>query len=641
MNSMTHNHGQEQDGYITYHRRPHQELAISSILSGFKRHARGQFISACGTGKTVSCLWVKEDLDAQRTLVLVPSLALIDQYASEWREHQAPELRYATLCVCSDNTVGQADEDYDSIDLTPDDLKHDGFEVTSDQSRIAAFMRQGGRQVIFSTYQSSHLIEAAQADESIPPFDLAIADEAHRCAGDKNSLFAIILDGDRIRAKRRLFATATPRIHGLKKGQEEAAADLVDMSDEARFGTVFHTLTMGEAIKKGLLSDYRVAIMAIHESDLSIGADDKNKAQQAVQVGVLKAIREYGLRRVISFHSFVKNADEFAQALPEVAAAMWPGEQQTVRPVADFVSGEMTSQVRKQKMAAFRSVEPGQCRILSNARCLTEGVDVPDIDGIAFIDPRGSTIDIVQALGRAIRKHEGKTHGTIILPVFMGKGETPGEAIENSNFKTVYGVLNALRAHDADFETALNERRQVEGGAKPGETDPFTKILIIGMEYVAELTKILQPRLIGYLTDDWEVGFGAAKARYERYGHCDVPSFATWPEDDSDGFKLGRWIRTQRNNYRAGGLSAERKQKLESIGMTWGIKPNATPIEVIANRRLKEGGAAVLERITKTIRLRGDIETRLKEEAYLQTKAKGKRVSESDLIEEALLQLLT
>lgn len=264
---------------MTYDRRSHQKRAIADILAGFKRHTRGQFISACGTGKTLTSLWVKEDLDAQRTLVLVPSLALIDQYASEWRKHQAPDRRVATLCVCSDNTVGrQADEDdYDSLHFTADDLIHDGFDVTSSPDRIAAFMRQGSRQVIFSTYQSSHLIEAAQADDSVPTFDLAIADEAHRCAGDTNSLFAIILDGDRIRAEMRLFATATPKIYALKKGQEEAATDLVDMSDEARFGPCFHTLTMGESIRLHLLSDYQVAIMAIHNSDIQFAANDKNK----------------------------------------------------------------------------------------------------------------------------------------------------------------------------------------------------------------------------------------------------------------------------------------------------------------------------------------------------------------------------
>ncbi|MFJ1254362.1 DEAD/DEAH box helicase family protein [Cupriavidus sp. CuC1] len=170
---------------MAHSRRPHQNRAIANVLGGFSTADRGQLVMACGTGKTLATLWTKEDLGADSTLVLVPSIALLDQFASEWRSHSTTDQPYATLCVCSDETVGRRAGNDDIIRFSTQDLAHDGFEVTSDPARIGGFLRQGGRTVVFSTYQSSHLIADAQADESVPAFDLAIADEAHRCAGDQ------------------------------------------------------------------------------------------------------------------------------------------------------------------------------------------------------------------------------------------------------------------------------------------------------------------------------------------------------------------------------------------------------------------------------------------------------------------------
>lgn len=295
-------------------RRPHQRVAIYDVLAGFRKHDRGQLIMACGTGKTATGLWIKEDLDAQCTLVLIPSIALVDQFASEWRKFASPGQQYLSLCVCSDKTVGRnggkdEDEDYDAVEFTAEDLAHDGFEVTSDAARIAEFMKQPGRRVIFSTYQSSHLIEEAQRDDAVPAFDLAIADEAHRCAGKRDSDFAIILDDWRIRASKRLFATATPKIQRTKNNEIENVAD---MSDEAAFGKVFHRLTLGSAIRQGILSDYRVFITQVDDPGLHRELnvkDESTKVQKrrSVQVSMLKTIREYGLQRVVTFHNRDRN----------------------------------------------------------------------------------------------------------------------------------------------------------------------------------------------------------------------------------------------------------------------------------------------------------------------------------------------
>lgn len=495
-------------------RREHQKQAVADTLSGFKKHDRGQLVMACGTGKTLVALWVKEDLDAERTLVLVPSIALVDQFASEWRKHHAADREFTALCVCSDTTVGQLDDE-DSVRFTTEDLSRDGFDVTSDPERIASFLKRSGRKVVFSTYQSLHQIAKAQMDDSVPAFDLAIADEAHRCAGDQNGLYATILDGDRVRANKRLFATATPKIFRAKKGQDEADQTVVDMSDEDLFGPRFHALSFGEAIRQNLLSDYRVVIVMVDASDAQavIGnSDDEAKILQAAQVGLLKAIDEYGLRRVVSFHSRIDDASRFAGNLPAVASAMKSVGKLTRWPSADHVSGKMLTDERKKKMEVFRSNAEGTCRVLTNVRCLAEGVDVPDIDGVAFIDPKSSEVEIIQALGRAIRKHEDKPYGVVILPVFAGKGDSATEVIENSNFKPVWDVLNALRAHDTEFDTVLKQWRQAKGSGERPEEDPCSKIRVIGTHHVPEFASSLRPLMIEELTNSFEETFGVLSA---------------------------------------------------------------------------------------------------------------------------------
>ena len=238
--------------------RPHQDEAVDNVLSGFRTADRGQLVMACGTGKTFVCLWVKERLKTKRTLVLVPSLGLLSQILNEWTF--AARDQFDALCVCSDQTVNRRDDD-EAISLVSD-LP---FPVSSDVGEIAHFLRRDKDQVIFSTYQSSPLIAQAQKTHDAPAFDLVIADEAHRCAGKSDSPFRTVLDGRLIKSERRLFATATPRVYKtvLKKAAEELGVEVVDMSDEKSFGKRFHTLTFGEAIKRDLLTDYRVLIVGV------------------------------------------------------------------------------------------------------------------------------------------------------------------------------------------------------------------------------------------------------------------------------------------------------------------------------------------------------------------------------------------
>ena len=299
--------------------RKHQREAITKVLKGFASAERGQLIMACGTGKTLTALFINEQMGCARTLVLVPSLSLLKQTLNVWRANCTTE--FASLPVCSDDTVGNADDDVPLAHTS--DL---GVPVTTDPEEIAAFLRQrSSPRVVFATYQSSPQVTKAFALSRVPGFDLVVADEAHRCAGAVSSDFATVLDPVKIKAKRRLFMTATPRYFTgrVLKAAAEAEFEYASMDEEAKFGTVFHRLSFGEAIKDDLLTDYQVAIVGVDDATYlewakkavlitRDGVEVTDAASLAGQIGLAKAMRKYDLRRVISFHSRVKRAREFA-----------------------------------------------------------------------------------------------------------------------------------------------------------------------------------------------------------------------------------------------------------------------------------------------------------------------------------------
>ena len=426
---------------------------------------------ACGTGKTFVCLWVKERLKAKRTLVLVPSLNLLSQMLNEWTF--AAREPFDALCVCSDQTVNRRDDD-EAISLAADFP----FPVSNDVNEIADFLKADKDQVIFSTYQSSPLIAQAQKRPDVPHFDLVIADEAHRCAGKSDTVFGTVLDDRLIKSDRRLFATATPRVYrtSLKKAAEEFGVEVVDMNDEERFGKRFHTLTFGEAIKREQLTDYRVLIVGVDNervkewienrrlvaTDTGLATDARSLA---AQIGLLKAIKDWNLRRLISFHGRVKGARIFSEDIVQAAQWLDDAHRPSGNLWADHVSGEMPTIARRQKLKRLKNVGNGDIGLLSNARCLSEGVDVPALDGVAFIDPRSSEIDIIQSVGRAIRLSENKTMGTIVIPVFIEQTDNAEEALEASEFKPIWDVLEALKSHDDRLSDELDQLR-IELGAK-------------------------------------------------------------------------------------------------------------------------------------------------------------------------------
>jgi len=301
------------------------------------------------------------------------------------------------------------------------------FPVTSDTEEIRQFLQSDGDKVIFSTYHSSPLVADAQANQIIPAFDLVVADEAHRCTGKVSSAFSTVLDNNRIIASKRLFATATPRTYNasVKKVAEDRGSEVVGMDDEAVFGKVLYSLPFGEAIKRNLLTDYRIVIIGVDNPMIAkwiknrefIKTDTgiENDAQSmAAQIGLIKAMKDYDLKRVISFHSRVNRAESFKNDIHQVLDWISEEHRPTGELWTDFASGSMPTDKRRQKLDYLKGLGQNKRGLLTNARCLSEGVDVPSLDGVAFIDPKSSQVDIVQAVGRAIRLSADKKFGTIV-----------------------------------------------------------------------------------------------------------------------------------------------------------------------------------------------------------------------------------
>ena len=439
---------------------------------------------ACGTGKTFTALRIAETLAGAggRVLYLVPSIALFQQSMREWAEQRALTHRY--VGICSDTRAGHADEDASFLELE--------IPVTTDPGAISQALRLAAPDAmtaVFCTYHSIGLVAQAQ-DEGAPPFDLVLCDEAHRTTGverpgDKTSPFVLVHDAGRIRAARRLYMTATPRLYteGARTRAASHGVDVFSMDDEATYGPEFHRLPFSRAIEQGLLSDYRVAIFALSESHVDralqahLASSDGavNLSDAARIVGCWRVLQdpenrrpEDGPGRPLAPRDRIHRPDQGHRncwhqhwnGLVEQAAALLPeAEPRTAfRCETRHVDGQQNALERKARLEWLKETTEGGCRILSNARCLSEGIDVPALDAVIFMTERRSTVDIVQAVGRAMRKAEGKTYGYIVLPIAVPEGRDPALVLDSGKeFDVVWSVLRALRPHDDRFDAEINQ----------------------------------------------------------------------------------------------------------------------------------------------------------------------------------------
>ena len=470
--------------------REHQTAALKDVFGGFETSDRGKLIMACGTGKTFTSLKIAEEIAGRDGVVLflVPSLSLLSQTLREWTAESAIPLH--CYAVCSDVKIGKHDDD---APLALDEL---AIPATTNGDTLAgsfraAAKRDGRMTVIFSTYHSIEAIHEAQKPEhGFPEFDLIICDEAHRTTGVKleskndndESQFVRIHNADFIRGKKRLYMTATPRLYsdGAKKKAEERSVQIWSMDDETHFGNVFHYLGFSQAVSKGLLSDYKVVILGVDErasrylemgADASVGRGKKELklVDPAKIVGCWNALagkyddgRRPVLHRAVAFTTSIKQSktfrDQFDKIVTEYRENVGDDDKKTLQCEVKHVDGTMNAPARNELLQWLKEEpEENECRILSNARCLSEGVDVPALDAVMFLTPRKSKVDVVQSVGRVMRKVEGKEYGYIILPVVVKAGTKPEDALnDNEAYEMVWGVLQALRAHDDQFQNQIN-----------------------------------------------------------------------------------------------------------------------------------------------------------------------------------------
>ena len=465
--------------------RPHQKKAVDDVIRGLATADRGRLIMACGTGKTFTSLKIAEKMAGigGNVLFLVPSISLLSQTLREWATEAEIPLR--NFAVCSDTKVNKNNEDISMYELA--------IPATTQSDALAKKLKQTfgpdaeRLNVVFSTYHSIGIIQEAQ-QKGAPEFDLVICDEAHRTTGveskeQESSYFIKIHDQRLIRAKKRLYMTATPRLYDAqaKDKAKQHDMELCSMDDPTKYGEELYRLDFSEAVKRGLLSDYKVLVLTIDESAMAAAIQSELAQHEGLKLGdAAKLIgcwnglaKKFGnrttkldthpMRRAVAFSRLIKDSkqmeDIFNRIIEEYKRKGGFTDDSELVCRVKHVDGKMNALQRNNALQWLKDESPDNtCHILSNARCLSEGVDVPALDAVIFLSPRNSQVDVVQAVGRVMRKAEGKKLGYVILPVVIPSNMPPEEALsDDKNYKVVWQVLQALRAHDNRFNAIINK----------------------------------------------------------------------------------------------------------------------------------------------------------------------------------------
>lgn len=524
----------------------HQLEACQSIVGELKTQPAATAILPCGTGKTFLAAMVDEALRPQTTVLFFPSIALIRQTLLFWRSTGALE-GGACLCVCSDQTVASNDD----VVVTEAEL---GMHVSTSPADIRARVGAlSGRWFIFCTYHSASVLAAG-----LPPgakLDLGIFDEAHRTASEVASDFSFALSDANLKIAKRVFMTATPRHSSL--GSDDP--DGFTMDNTEVYGQQVYTLPMREAIDRGLICDYKVIVSAVTSREVHSALTRKIRRATttavardvilSVAMSIRKAMEVTGAKKLFSFHRTVASAAAFASdpdVLREIGCKVF------------HVSGEMTA---KRREAVLRKFEAADRAVMTNARCLTEGIDVPSVDMVVFPDTKNSVIDIVQAVGRTLRLALDKTHGYVLLPAMVSEGavtEAGGALVAESRLRTIWQVLSRM----AEQESVIAYRNDAsKADVRKAHRDRVAFSVIGGSDAADALREAIEVFYASKTFSGFDVNFDILKAFKEKTGSAN-PVASQLPE-------LAAWLRYLRYAYNLGSLSFEHVQRLDSIGFHW------------------------------------------------------------------------
>ena len=562
---------------------PHQKEAVEKITAELQHASRTTAVMACGTGKTLVALWAAEAQEPQTVLVLVPSLALLSQTLPEWCKQSRWGDRFRYLCVCSDASVDKSVKN-DEYELKQSDLE---FSVTTDAKQVESFLaaNQSGVNVILSTYQSAEVVAKGLKGTAI---DFGVFDEAHKTTGSKEGLFAFGLSDKNILIKKRLFLTATPRHYDLRKRDKDGDFITVSMSDVTVYGRVSYRLSFSAAVAAKIIVPYKVIISVSLNKDL----DDevlrtgstlvrRNPIQAkwvANQIALKRAIKKTSASKIITFHSRVELAEQFAGAGAQ-------GISEHIRGFDVFhVNGGQSAADRKATLESFKATPRG---LVSNARCLTEGVDVPSVDMVAFVDPRKSKIDIAQAAGRAMRQSKStyKKFGYIVVPLFIEqkKGETEDEALARSGFDEVAMVLGAMLENDDDLVDIIRELQEAKGrGDKFNPKRLNKKIEVFGPAIdLNKLRRSIDIEIVDRLGMGWDKWYGLLEKFKLREGNAS-PN----PQHQEDGLNLGFWVVHQRQIKSS--LSPDQLKRLNSLDFSWDPRSESWEQNFAALQKFRE-----------------------------------------------------
>ena len=472
--------------------RDYQNIAINKSLEYFQEHDRGKLIMAPGTGKTFTSLKIAEALMKKQgkkqfnVLYLVPSIQLLSQTLFGWNADVSEDIHMTSLSVVSD-TKANKKKNKDDDDLGAREI---GFEPTTKVEDLINHYKliesnnlPNDMRVVFSTYQSIDILKQAQKD-GFPEFDLIIADEAHRTTGaiaerEGDSTFTEVHSNHNIKGKIRLYQTVTPKIYdqNAKKKAKENSIVVSSMDDKSIYGEEIYRLGFGEAVERGILTDYKVSVLAVSESYINkdmqtlLSSDNQLKIDDIGKIigvwnamvkrnGITDEINGAPLKRAIAFTDTIKHSkvisEEFNQVVNEYLDTQ---STESFKVDVHHVDGGLNALEKEEQIdwLGNNDIEENHARVLSNVRFLTEGIDVPNLDAIIFFSPKKSQVDIVQAVGRIMRKAENKQYGYIILPIVVADGSDPHLALDNDKkYKQVWQVLNALRSTDERFDAEVN-----------------------------------------------------------------------------------------------------------------------------------------------------------------------------------------